>query len=103
MTSEKPPIPGLTRIDTGYPHPHYVGWWITPAEMRRIRARMKAFEEARAQAITDLPDAPGATLTCRECGEAFTPAMNRADLCPRCRALRQHARARARGQSSSGG
>lgn len=94
--TEKPPAPGLTRINTGYPHDVYRGWFVTPTEMKRIRSRLKGYEVAAEMDVDALPPLPDETATCGECGEAFRPAMNRTDLCPRCRALRQHERRRAR-------
>lgn len=92
---ERPPSPGLTRIDTGYPHGVYPGWFITPTGMKDIRRRMKQVAPVDLD-LDDLPPLPEATATCSECGEAFVPAMNRSDLCPRCRATRQHERRRSR-------
>ena len=46
MTTEHPPAPDLTRTDTGYPHPVYAGYFLTPAAVARCERQAEHREQS---------------------------------------------------------
>lgn len=80
-TTERPPVPGLTRENTGYPHDVYRGWFLTPEGLDGIERREAA----------PLPPAPPVELTrtCVDCRNTFPVyPPNTPTRCGKCRRRR---------------
>lgn len=106
MSDERPPIPGLTRQNTGVRHDVYKGWYVSDDGMAGIERRMNRRQRdlAAYHAPPEPVPAPARkrlpARTCAECGVTFLPGVSHARYhsaeCQR-RASKRRAAARRQG------